>query len=148
MYQEVKYGLRVLKTMPTKSLKERKLYKKKNNEINHKQRKLKAKQQMHKEDHTVDCEVNNKFNTEKIGGQQRTLDFDLNIRAMLSAFYIGTGGYDIGGMASFFGIPGGRSFERTFHRHSHSIHCVILDECTKILEEALNEEIIATIKTN
>ena len=66
LYQEIKYGLRVLKTMPRKSLKERKLYKKKINEINHKQRKLKVKQQMHKEDHTVDCKVNNKFNTEKL----------------------------------------------------------------------------------
>ena len=65
---------------------------------------------------------------------------------MLSAFYLGTGGYDIGGMASFFCIPGGRGFERTFHTHSSTIHRVILDECYKILEEDMNEEIIATIK--
>ena len=118
---------------------------KKHNDISYKQRQLKAKKGLHAEDHTVASKINPKFNAEKIGGQQRTLDFDLNIRAMLSAFYLGTGGYDIGGMASFFGIPGGRGFERTFHTYSSTIHRVILDECNKILDEAMNEEIIATI---
>lgn len=55
---------------------------------------------------------------------------------MLSEFYVGTDGYDIGGMALFFGILGSCSFERTLHRHSSTIHRVILDECSKILEEA------------
>jgi len=145
LYQEIKYGLRLLQTMRKKSLKERKLYKQKHNEISHKQRKLKIIKDLHALNHTVDSKMNPKFNAEKIGGQHRTLDFDLNIRAMLSAFYLGTGGYDIGGMASFFGIPGGRGFERTFHTHSSTIHRVILDECTKILDEAMNEEIVATI---
>ena len=65
---------------------------------------------------------------------------------MLSTFYVGTGGYDIGGMASCFGIPGGRGFERTFHDYSCTIHCVILDECWLILDEAINEDKIEKIK--
>ena len=40
-----------------------------------------------------------------------TLDFEINIRAMLTAFYLGTGELDIGGYASFLGLPGGRGWE-------------------------------------
>ena len=61
LYQEMQYNLRVLKTMPKKSLKERKLRKKKKNETDHKQRKLNARQEMH---HTIDSAVNTKFSKE------------------------------------------------------------------------------------
>ena len=38
---------------------------------------------------------NKKLNKGK-GNQSYTLEYELNIRAMMAAFYIGTGGFDIG----------------------------------------------------
>uniref|UniRef100_A0A7S0C7E0 Mutator-like transposase domain-containing protein n=1 Tax=Proboscia inermis TaxID=420281 RepID=A0A7S0C7E0_9STRA len=54
-------------------------------------------------------------------GRQGALESEINIRAMMSAFYIGTGGFDIGNVTAFLGIPGGKSWERTYHRHSSSM---------------------------
>ena len=62
------------------------------------------------------------------------------------AFYLGTGGYDIGAMACFLGIPGGRAWERTFHWHSAKIHTTIMSVTERILENSFEEEVIATIR--
>ena len=56
------------------------------------------------------------------------------------------GGFDIESFASFIGISGGGSWERTFHRKSGVIHDVILDLCDLILAESLKTELIATIR--
>ena len=37
---------------------------------------------------------------------------------MMAAFYCGTGGADIAKAVSFLGIPGGKSWEKAFVRHS------------------------------
>ena len=42
------------------------------------------------------------------------MDAEVNICAALSSFFIGTGGKDIGAVASFLGIPGGHNWERQF----------------------------------
>ena len=39
---------------------------------------------------------------------------DLNLRAMLGAYMLGTGGTDIANLMLFIGIPGGIAFERAF----------------------------------
>ena len=62
------------------------------------------------------------------------------------AFYLGTGGYDIGAMACFLGLPGGRSWERTFHRHSKKIHTEIISVTNTIMAKAFEDEVIATIR--
>ena len=72
--------------------------------------------------------------------------YQLNIRAALMAFYLGTGGYDIGDMACFLEIPGGRAWERTFHRHSTKIHTTIMSATERILADAFEEEVTATIR--
>ena len=48
------------------------------------------------------------------GNQSYTLEYELNIRAMMSAFYIGTGGFDVGELIGMFGLPGGKCWERQF----------------------------------
>ena len=48
-------------------------------------------------------------------------------------------------MACFFGIPGGRGWERTFHCYSR-IHEVIMGVTDTILKKAFEDEVIATIK--
>ena len=60
---------------------------------------------------------NNKLNKGK-GTQSYTLEYELNIRAMMAAFYIDTGGFDIGELVGMFGLPGGKVWDRQFHRHN------------------------------
>jgi len=79
-------------------------------------------------------------------GRQGALESEINIRAMMSAFYIGTGGFDIGNVTAFLGIPGGKSWERTYHRHSSSMTKHIMKVAEDEMRGALNEEIEATIR--
>ena len=78
--------------------------------------------------------------------ENHAFHYQLNIRAALIAFYLGTGGYDIGAMACFLGIPGGQSWERTFHRHSKTIHTSIIQVTDEILKKAFEDEVIATFQ--
>jgi len=41
----------------------------------------------------------------KIGDQTPVLSYDLNIHAMLTSFYLGTAGLDVGKFAELFGFP-------------------------------------------
>ena len=78
--------------------------------------------------------------------RKHALRYQINLRTVLTAFYIGTGGYDIGSIACFLGINGGRSWERSFHRHSETIHSVILETTKEILDNAFLGEVEATIR--
>ena len=91
---------------------------------------------------------NSKFvNRKKVRvGRKDAMQYDLNIRAMLAAYYCGTGGFNVGLFANFFGFPGGRSWERTWHRQSGQVHTLMLDLINLIIKEALSKEIVATIK--
>ena len=91
---------------------------------------------------------NSKFvNNKKVRvGRKDAMQYDLNIRAMLAAYYGGTGGFNVGLFANFFGFTGGRSWERTWHRQSEKVHTLMLDLINLIITEALSKEIEATIK--
>ena len=73
------------------------------------------------------------------------MEFEVNVRAMMSSFYGGTGGADIANIASFFGVPGGKSWERAFSRHSPSMCKLITSVVNGVMEASLKNEIIATI---
>ena len=82
----------------------------------------------------------------KAAGRQGALESEINIRAIMSAYYTGTGGFDIGNVTAFLGIPGGKSWERTYHRHSPSMAKHIIQVANDSMGGALNEEIKATIR--
>ena len=64
----------------------------------------------------------------------------------MAAFYIGTGGFDIGELIGMFGLPGGKGWERQFHRHSPFLNEIVIDLADKMMKESLVREIDATIK--
>ena len=72
--------------------------------------------------------------------------YQLNIWAAFESFYLDIGGYDIGVLTCFLGIPGGRYWERTFHRHSELIHDTVMFVADDIMKKAYDEEIAATIR--
>jgi len=88
---------------------------------------------------TISPSRNSKFFNNKKLGREPSLSYQVNIRAMLLTFYCGTGGFDVGSFVSFFGIPGGGSWERTFHRKSGVVHKIILDLCDLVLAESLKK---------
>ena len=72
----------------------------------------------------------------------RSLDYEINVRAIVASFYIGTGGMDIGLVGSCLGLKGGKSWKQTFTGHSSKI-CKVVD---KTIDANLKEEIDLTIK--
>ena len=64
----------------------------------------------------------------------------------MSAYYTGTGGFDIGNVSEFLGIPRGKSWERTYHRHSPSMAKHIMTVAEDAMLDTLNAEIEAIIR--
>ena len=61
--------------------------------------------------------------------KNRNINYDINTRAILSAFKNGTRGADIAKFVTLFGFPGGRGLEREFHRKSPDV----IDEVIKVV---------------
>lgn len=73
-------------------------------------------------------------------------DYEVNIRSILSSFYVGTGVLDIGLLNSCQGITGSENWERSYTRHVKPICKVIISVINEITEESLNEEIALIIR--
>ena len=76
------------------------------------------------------------------------MDYSVNIRVVLSSFYVGTGGLDVGLINSAQGIAGGENWEKSFTRHSPDIWRTILRVFARSIKDALTEEITLTISEN
>ena len=61
-------------------------------------------------------------------------------------FYIDTGGQDVASAANFFGISGGRNWEREFTRKSPMLAKAINDIVDDVIESSLLEEIVLRTK--
>ena len=68
------------------------------------------------------------------------------MQLMCVSFYIGTGGMDIGLVASCLGVKGVKSWEKTFSRHSGKVCRAIMRVVNKTIDANLKEEIDLTIK--
>ena len=64
---------------------------------------------------------------------------------MLTVFHLGTGGKDIGKALTMMGVPGGRHFERSFHRHASHVSSVVRSCNKRIIEESSIVEIKLSI---
>ena len=74
------------------------------------------------------------------------MDYTTNVRAIISSFYVGTGGLDIGLGHSCLGIRGGKNWEKAFTCHSPTVCSAILNVVDEVIAEGLKEEIDLTIK--
>ena len=79
-------------------------------------------------------------------GRLPGITYDLNLRSILCAFYLGTSGYDVERMSTFVGFHGGLGFERLFYRNIPLVIPRIKDVCNKIIHDARLDEIRACIK--
>ena len=77
--------------------------------------------------------------------QREVMDYSVNVRSIISSFYIGTGGQDIGLVNSVQGLEGSTNWEQSFTRYSKVICDAILKVTDEVIREALKEEITLTI---
>ena len=82
----------------------------------------------------------------KIWGKGSTVDYEINLRDMMAAFYCGTSGADIAKALSFLGIPGGKLWEQAFTRHSPKMCEIISSVVNGEIRKSLEEEIRVTIR--
>lgn len=73
-------------------------------------------------------------------GEGSIYEFDINLRAMMAAFYCGTGGADIAKAISFLGVPGGKSWERAFVRQSPKTCNIISSVVNGVIRKNLQED--------
>lgn len=64
----------------------------------------------------------------------------------MAELYIGTGGFDIGEFVGMFELPGGKSWERQFNRHSPFLNDIVINLANKMMKDSLIREIDATIE--
>ena len=86
------------------------------------------------------------YEKDRKGHRPRTIDYQCNIRYILSSFYTGTAGLDIANTLAMNGIKGGKSWERFFNRSSPFVASKIRNVVKRVIEDALIEEINATVK--
>ena len=79
-------------------------------------------------------------------GKHAILDYEINIRAILAAFYCGTGPDGTARNNAFMGVPGCKSWERSCHNHSSKVTKLIRSVVDKVIDNALREEITASIR--
>ena len=78
--------------------------------------------------------------------RHKSLSHEINIRFMLSPFYLGCGGYDISCIMSLVGIDHAMSFYQTFHRYSKEVESTLRKVTENYLDEAISNELYAIIK--
>ena len=91
----------------------------------------------------VNNEKLSKRSTIERAGRRGTLESEINIRAMMSAYYTSSGGHDIGNVTSFLGLLGGKSWEKTHHRHSPKMAKHIIKVAEDTMRNVLDKEIEA-----
>lgn len=92
---------------------------------------------------------NKKFsvrNSLRIWGKGSIVDYEINLRAMMTAFYCGTGAADIAKVGSFLGLPGGKSWEKSFSNYSPKMCKLITSVVNGVVANSLKAEIEATIR--
>ena len=82
----------------------------------------------------------------QVWGEGSIVDYEINLRAMMAAFYCCTGGADIAKAVSFLGVPGGKSWEKAFTRHSPKMCDIISFVVNIVIIKSLEEEIRIIIR--
>jgi hypothetical protein len=83
----------------------------------------------------------------KNNNKEQFINSALNLRCMLSAYHLGTGGLDIMKHLSMMGCDTNHAIIRNFTRNSGKVNELIIKVCNSIVDEQMMREIQATIKT-
>ena len=89
--------------------------------------------------------IPNKKISKGSGNQSYTLEYELNVQAMIAAFNIGTGGFDIMEVIGKVGIPEGKGWERQYHRHSPLLNNILINLADTMMKQSLIQYIDTTI---
>ena len=130
LYQSIKYEEKQLSYTVIENSADRTAHHKKHHALNNKNNNYERTVKMSIDDR-VHPQPNRKFHNDS--KKRHILKYDLNSRAILTLFYVGTGSFDVGGFASFFALPGDRSWEISFHRHSSRINDIVVSVAATVM---------------
>ena len=74
------------------------------------------------------------------------IDSELNLRCMLSAYHLGTGGLDIMKHLSMIGCNINHKFCRNFERNSNKVNEQIIHTCNIKIDKQMVTEVAMTLK--
>ena len=77
--------------------------------------------------------------------EKRGKDHEINVRSILAAFIIGTGGTDVVRMMTMLGLGGGVAFDTMFFKYQKEVCGSILKRSREIVRKALLDEITITL---
>ena len=72
----------------------------------------------------------------------------MNVRAMLSSYFLGMGGGDVSSFGIMLGVQGIQNWQSTFYQVSSYFNDTIIVATKIMLTTSLNNEVVATIKKN
>ena len=90
--------------------------------------------------------IPNKILKKGSGNRSYSSEYELNIKAMMSDFYIGTGGFDIGVIVGMFGLPGGTGWECQHSSHTPLLNDITIDLAENIMKGIIFRDIDGTIR--
>ena len=100
-----------------------------------------------KEDVKYPVIVEPKLATEFHDGDQdkyRFLDFEANIKALISVFHVGCGPHEVGLLLSNLNIHKAKSLEASYYRHIHKLDVHLREAAKYFVKGALDDEVMGT----
>ena len=146
---DLKYSKQKIANLVPKNKEERQDLRKIKLKRDHQLRRIKEKILPRREKRMIRPLRNKKFSVRervRVWGKGSIIDYEINLRAMMAAFYCGTGAADIAKAISFLGLPGGKSFERSFSNHSPKMCKLITSVVNGVVRSSLKAEIEETIR--
>ena len=90
-------------------------------------------------------DTRSEYENKNVSGQTKAIDYEENLRMLAAVYYTGIGGTEMGDILSFLNLPNSHNFVRTHTRYISFFTDIIKTIVEDEMEEALWEEVEATI---
>ena len=77
---------------------------------------------------------------------RKSLSYEINLRALLTPYYLGVGSRDIVAFGSMLGLNGSSCFHSCYQNNSKKVEDIIIKVASQFMDDVLIEEISATLK--
>ena len=78
-------------------------------------------------------------------GQDKMIDFEMNLQALFSTLYVGFGSNDVSDVICFLGLAGGKALSRSMNNYEEDIYDRIIKVANDVIDSGLRSEICETV---
>ena len=78
--------------------------------------------------------------------RRKSLSYEINLRSLLTPYYLGVGSRDIVAFGSMLGLNGSSCFHSCYQNNSKKVEDIIIKVASQFMDDVLIEEISATLK--